>query len=49
MEGNNVTYREFDVNNKVGTVRDAERFIIGSDGSVYYTEDHYQSIRKIIK
>ena len=33
----------------LGTVRDAERFIVGLDGSVYYTEDHYQSIRKIIK
>jgi guanyl-specific ribonuclease Sa len=47
-EGNNITYREFDVNNKIeGQNRDAERFIIGSDGSIYYTNDHYQTFIKI--
>lgn len=47
-EGNDITYREFDVNNKIeGQNRDAERFIIGSDGSIYYTNDHYQTFIKI--
>ena len=40
--GNPITYREFDVNNRVqGTQRDSERFVVGSDGSVYYTDSHY--------
>ncbi|WP_438433975.1 S8 family serine peptidase [Gorillibacterium sp. sgz500922] len=43
--GNPITYREFDVNNKVtGQTRDAERFVVGSDGSVYYTDSHYGDI-----
>lgn len=43
--GNPITYREFDVNNKAqGATRDAERFIQGSDGSVYYTDSHYGDI-----
>ena len=40
--GNPITYREFDVNNRLpGAARDVERFIYGSDGSIYYTNDHY--------
>jgi RHS repeat-associated protein len=39
--GNTITYREFDVNSKTGNNRDSERFIVGSDGSVYYTDSHY--------
>ena len=47
-EGNPITYREFDVNNKIeGQTRDAERFVKGSDGSTYYTNDHYQTFIKI--
>jgi guanyl-specific ribonuclease Sa len=47
-EGNAITYREFDVNNKLTNApRDAERFVIGSDGSVYYTNDHYKNFIKI--
>lgn len=47
--GNLISYKEFDVNNKPtdGTGRDGERFIIGSDGSVYYTGDHYDTFVKI--
>lgn len=42
---NPITYREFDVNNKVpGQTRDAERFVVGSDGSTYYTDSHYGDI-----
>ena len=39
--GNSITYREFDVNNYNGVSRDGERFIVGSDGSVWYTDSHY--------
>lgn len=43
--GNPITYREFDVNNKLpNSTRDAERFIKGSDGSIYYTNSHYGDI-----
>ena len=40
--GNTITYKEYDVNSKIpGSGRDAERFVRGSDGSVYYTDNHY--------
>lgn len=39
--GNNITYREFDINNCVRGRRDMERFVVGSDNSVYYTDSHY--------
>ena len=40
--GTPVNYFEFDVNNLVpGAGRDSERFVYGSDGSVYYTDSHY--------
>ncbi|MDR2672163.1 MAG: hypothetical protein LBC35_02485, partial [Coriobacteriales bacterium] len=46
--GNPITYKEFDVNDYVpGAERDKERFLRGSDGSVYYTSDHYASFVKI--
>jgi guanyl-specific ribonuclease Sa len=46
--GDAITYREFDVNNRIaGTGRDGERFVVGSDGSIYYTNDHYASFTKI--
>ncbi|GHU53565.1 hypothetical protein FACS1894132_06060 [Clostridia bacterium] len=39
---NAITYREFDVNNKIpNATRDGERFVLGSDGSIYYTDSHY--------
>ncbi|OCG17157.1 hypothetical protein A9G47_09635 [Gilliamella sp. WF3-4] len=48
--GNPITYREFDVNNKIqGQTRDAERFVRGSNGSVYYTNNHYQTFIKVTK
>ena len=41
-ETSGVTYREWDVNPKIpGQSRDLERIITGSDGSAYYTFDHY--------
>ena len=46
--GNAITYKEFDGNNKMpNSNRDRERFIRGSDGSTYYTNDHYDSFVKI--
>ena len=46
--GNQITYKEFDANNRIsGTSRDAERFLAGSDGSIYYTPDHYGTFIKI--
>ena len=40
--GNSITYKEFDVNNYTpGVSRDMERFVVGSDGSIYYTDSHY--------
>ena len=41
VNGETITYREFDVNNYNGIRRDGERFIVGSDGSVWYTDSHY--------
>ncbi|WP_019555608.1 ribonuclease domain-containing protein [Propionispira raffinosivorans] len=44
--GNSITYKEFDVNNKLpNSSRDGERFVVGSDGSVYYTNSHYGDIQ----
>jgi uncharacterized protein RhaS with RHS repeats len=40
--GNPITYLEWDVNPLVkGVPRGAERLVTGSDGSAYYTADHY--------
>ena len=40
--GNPITYKEFDINAPApGIGRDMERFVVGSDGSVYYTDSHY--------
>ncbi len=40
--GNPIMYKEWDVNNKQpGAFRDRERFVTGSDGSIYYTDSHY--------
>lgn len=48
--GKTITYREFDVNNKLpGKLRDAERFVRSSDGRVYYTPDHYSTFYEIIE
>ena len=47
--GNKITYREFDVNNKVDVkLRDSERFVKGSDEKIYYTPDHYDTFYEII-
>lgn len=47
-DGSDIDYYEFDINNKIpGQSRDSERFLKGSDGSVYYTDDHYRSVIKV--
>lgn len=44
---NKIVYHEYDIYPKVkGKNRGAERIIIGSDKSRYYTADHYQSFTK---
>jgi len=46
--GNPIKYQEWDVNAKQpGVNRGAERLVTGSDGSAYYTADHYQTFTKI--
>ncbi|MBT2499560.1 hypothetical protein J7E25_10665 [Agromyces sp. ISL-38] len=42
--GGSITYREWDVNPYVqGVNRGADRMVTGSDGSAYFTTDHYES------
>ncbi len=46
--GRAITYQEWDVNRKVaGVNRGAERLITGSDGTAYFTSDHYRTFSKI--
>lgn len=46
--GRPVTYREWDVNPKrSGRSRDAERIVTGSDGSAWYTGDHYETFTRM--
>ena len=46
--GTPITYREWDVNPKQrGQSRDAERIVTGSDGSAWYTADHYDSFERM--
>lgn len=45
--GSPISYREWDVNPSGPRGRDAERVVTGSDGSAYYTDNHYQTFRKV--
>lgn len=46
--GRRIRYREWDVNPlRPGVNRGAERLVTGSDGSAYYTDDHYETFKKI--
>ena len=48
LKGDPITYKEYDVNDKiVGKGRGDERFVRGSDGSVYYTSDHYKGFIRL--
>jgi guanyl-specific ribonuclease Sa len=43
-EGDPITYREYDINPRIKEQgRGRERIVIGSDGSVYYTSNHYKT------
>jgi ribonuclease T1 len=47
-KGRRIKYREWDVNPlKKGVNRGAERLVTGSDGSAHYTDDHYETFKKI--
>ncbi|WP_212721810.1 ribonuclease domain-containing protein [Nocardioides dongxiaopingii] len=46
-ENKAITYREYDVQRyRPGVDRGSRRFVKGSDGRFYYTDDHYQTFRK---
>ena len=46
--GKKITYQEWDVNpKKKGQSRDAERIVTGSDGSAWYTGDHYKTFTRM--
>lgn len=48
-ENNRISYREYDINDKIpGYDRDKQRFVVGSDGRVYYTLDHYHTFTEVI-
>jgi|SRR5262245_6096331 len=47
-KGRRIKYREWDVNPlRPGVNRGAERLVTGSDGSAYFTDDHYASFKKV--
>jgi guanyl-specific ribonuclease Sa len=47
-QGNSITYKEYDINPyQKGVNRGAERIVSGSDGSAYYTSDHYGSFTQM--
>ncbi|MCP2295482.1 Guanyl-specific ribonuclease Sa [Nocardia amikacinitolerans] len=46
--GRSITYREWDVNPKQrNRSRDAERIVTGSDGTAWYTGDHYETFTRM--
>jgi guanyl-specific ribonuclease Sa len=46
--GKRIEYQEWDVNpKKPGQSRDAERIVTGSDGSAWYTGDHYDTFTRM--
>lgn len=47
-KGRRIRYREWDVNPlRQGVNRGPERLVTGSDGSAYFTVDHYRTFKKI--
>jgi ribonuclease T1 len=45
----NGTYREYTVETPGSDDRGARRLIKARDGTLYYTDDHYQSFRKVLR
>jgi|GEM_PF-431247 len=46
-DGSSISYREWDVNPPGPSGRDAVRVVTGSDGSAWYTSDHYNTFTRI--
>lgn len=46
--GKTIEYEEHYVNPATPGGIDAERFVTGSDGSVWFTDDHYHSFKLIL-
>ena len=47
-KGRRIKYREWDVSpHRPGVNRGPERLVTGSDGSAFYTDDHYATFKKI--
>jgi guanyl-specific ribonuclease Sa len=46
-QGKSISYREWDVNPYTGANRGTERLVTGSDGSAWYTNDHYNTFLRI--
>jgi ribonuclease T1 len=45
-----ISYQEWDINRKIaGKNRGTERLVTASDGSDYYTNDHYKSFQKLLE
>jgi ribonuclease T1 len=42
-------YREYTVPTPGERDRGARRLIVGGDGDVYYTDDHYESFRQVVR
>lgn len=42
-------YREYTVPTPGSRDRGARRFVVGRDGDVYYTADHYESFRQVLR
>ena len=42
-------YREYTVRTPGERTRGARRIVAGRDGTLYYTDDHYQSFRRILE
>ena len=42
-------YREYTVATPGGATRGARRVVAGRDGTLYYTDDHYRSFKRILE
>jgi ribonuclease T1 len=42
-------YREYTVKTPGGRDRGARRIVAGRDGTLYYTDDHYRSFKRILE
>ena len=42
-------YREYTVETPGSSDRGARRFVVGEDGTFFYTDDHYDSFREVVE